>query len=144
MDEIKTPAIVRFVVTTHTGGDDKDRGNGVGVQIVAPDGRVVLDLDNYGRGLVYRDGDDNAWDRAASSPFDPDQSPKSYFWVQMVGDDGDWVAAFSVDGFTGDGQRVVLLRKTEYKKFRSGQGTSYNWPLTYGSRKGGRRIPTET
>jgi hypothetical protein len=126
------PLIHRFIVTSHTSGDDKDRGNGVNVQIVGPNDVLYLNLDNYGRGLVYRDGDDNGWDRPAMKAFNPDDSKHTVLRVAMTGDDGDWKAAFSVRGITDDGQDIVLMTRSPVRKYDSGDNDQYEFRFTYG------------
>ena len=124
--------ISRVLVMTHTGDDNKDRGDGVTVKIYnTKTGVVYLDLSDYGVGLVYQRGDDNGWDRPTAVPLPLDDAANIALWVEMNHDDGDWHAAFSLTGFMDNGSQLTLMRKTAYQSFGSGNSDAFQFPLTY-------------
>jgi len=131
--------VVHISAMTHTGTDDKDRDNGVDVSIVTAKNEIIWSVTDFGKGLVYRNGDDNGWDLPTTRPVSLDELTGGTFWVTMSGDDGRWIAAFSAIAFTDDGAQFQLLSKTPYWGFASGHNDTHSAGLTVNQTSNAKR-----
>ena len=129
----------RFRLVSHTGTDNKDKENGM-VGVLISRSEIVFAFGPIGTDLNYRAGDDNDWivhDRNTGlyRPLSSDEIPHTKLVMSMTGDNGDWISAFSLWGFTREGAGNQLVSRTGYEKFRSGHNDHYEFPLTAVSKR---------
>jgi hypothetical protein len=120
--------ITRIKFVSHTGKDNKDKGDTVTVQLISGNEVVA----NYGPAhidLNFNDHSNNEWfiDSAAGlrRPFDLAECPRASIVVAKSGDKG-WWSAFTVYGYDAEGREYRLLKTTDQVLFGNRAEIDFN------------------
>ena len=77
----------------HTGGDDKDKGEAISIQIIKNDTVIVYDSGWIGADNTYHDNDTTYWGFEPKVPFTLGDSPNLKLRIEKQGDKG-WKVSF--------------------------------------------------
>jgi hypothetical protein len=120
-----TTQITGLKLELHTGGDDKDKGEAINIQIIKNDTDIIYDSGWIGANNKYHENDITYWPFEPKRPFKLGDSPNLKLRVEKKGDKG-WQVSFRL---LSNNNSIILVDNTPEVLFGKRNSVVVDKPL---------------